>query len=101
LAQTAKVCSNPNVKEVEDINLLLPAQIPNTIFNVVAPPVPILPKKGIQVFLLVHCSALSVCHPLLWLGVMVKSNLKIQCPIVVHWKSNISDKLLESRLRET
>jgi hypothetical protein len=36
LAQTAKVCSNPNVKD-EDINLLLPAQIPNTIFNVVPP----------------------------------------------------------------
>lgn len=34
LAQTAKVRSNPDVK-VEAMNLLLPAQIPNTIFSVV------------------------------------------------------------------
>lgn len=33
LAQTAKVRSNPDVK-VEVMNLLLPAQIPNTIFSV-------------------------------------------------------------------
>lgn len=32
-AQTAKVRSNPDVK-VEVMNLLLPAQIPNTIFSV-------------------------------------------------------------------